>query len=744
MSNGVVYTWAKVYVNGQDYGVHEVKISSAIANDLPGRLNFGAGITQRTGKIHWSNAVGKDGLLVSPYRRLGAQGFRLPSHNDRIQIRMGLQQEDPRLVGFEEGELVFTGKVDYSEVSHNGYPVTNIVDDIDRLNRVVRLDAYKHHMPPLVGQADRYRHTGMTPDTVLALLAAKCGFHTTPPPRGVPYVSAKMHGSVVPTPPWGGSIVYAHRTYGDDSNLVTFAGNTQGLALTQAIIDYTSGSRTTRPKIIISACIGAAHKGRAVLHVHLTNGIRLVVIIDEARRVTAQIADTIYPRSTVDLPAEDGYFSVCFDLVAGSVLTSTDRETKVTPTQVIGEQAVSWLTLDASGGSCSISGLNVCGVDAGDSGILGVGFTPSAYIEAGYPYPLHLSRSVRDEKAVDVIEEICAATCCTCHIDGTGKLTIIFGRAAHGKPTQGTLTAKEQVRGYTIKDDSQLAARNVVIKYKTVEGDFTGKGWGSYVTLWEGADKQLNNGEVLEEFIGPGSDEEWFEVNVPFTYANNDDASRDNFLRKNGSFSGFAITSGTAGNKSERWGGGSTTIHQVVPWRWKVRMQPNNACSTHVPEMDGIHPSMWGKGMPVVRGGAYAKLVDAEPYVATGGSTNAADLVHEAGSWVTNTRAADIADYAMKLAKSPLPVIQGLECFFDPRIKVGTRWNLDLTETVGVKLLVFVLAVEHDPASDTTSLDIRVIEDMSPWTWGAIPEKYRSFQAVTKEFSTYELLKAGK
>lgn len=741
MSNPTVYTWARVYVNGSDAGVHEVDVSAGIANDLPGRLNFGSGITQRTGTIRWSNAMGKGGMLLSPYRRTGEGGFRLPSYGDRIQVRMGVQDSDPRLFGFTEGEVMFTGKVDYSDVNSGGYPVTHIVDDIDKLNRVIRLNPFKHHMMPLVGQSGRYRHTGLTPDTVLAWIAQKCGFHTTPLPRGTAYVSAMLHGSTIQTGNWG-SVIFSHRTPSDSVNLPLWDQSKDGLALNRGIVDWTSGSETVQPKIIFSAKLGTNQTGSATIQAALTGGGMVGVDITAGRVVTPRVGDTTYPAAAMTVPA-DTYFSACFDS-AGRVTVTTEAGAATANIPTWTPARVEWVNLNASGGSCSIAGLNICGVPSSDNGVLGVGFVPSAIIDAGYQYPLHLSRSIRDEKAIDVLNEICEAICLICYIDGNGKLNFMYGRTAHSRPTRGTLTAREHVKQFTIKDDSQLASRQVVLKYKTVEGDFTNRSKGSYVTLWQGSGTQLDAGELKEDIIGPGDGEEWFEIDTAWSYANGTEAEKERFNRKNGSFYGFTTTSGSPGAKSEWWNSGHAKVTQIVPWRWKVSLQPAVACSTHIPEVNDVHPSMWGKGMPIIRGGAYAKLVDAEPYVATGGSDSSADLSHEAGAWVTNTRAQDIADYAMKKSLTALPVVQGLECFFDPRVKVGTRWNLDLTATAGVNLQCFVLEVEHDPASDTTRVDVRVLENLTSWVWDSLPDNYRTFDAVKNDFATFDALKAGK
>ena len=89
-------------------------------------------------------------------------------------------------------------------------------------------------------------------------------------------------------------------------------------------------------------------------------------------------------------------------------------------------------------------------------------------------------------------------------------------------------------------------------------------------------------------------------------------------------------------------------------------------------------------------------------------------------------------------------MLENLACFFDPTIQLGRRYTIDLTETLGVRLLCFVLGVDHDPASDTTTLTVRVLEDLSPWVWDSLPENYRTFDAVTGDFTNFDALKVGK
>lgn len=740
MSDDVVYPWAEVLVNGRSVGVHPVTISAAVADDLPGRLNFGSGITQRTGVIRWDRVMGKNGLMLSPYRRATDSGFTLPSPMDRIVVRMGVQDTDPRTNGLQNSQTVFTGKVDYSEVAHGGYPVTHIVDDIDRLNRVVRFPAFRHHLPPKPDGLGRYRHISFTPDSILTFLTSACGYHVTPPPTGAVYLSAPLQGTMYPTPNRGwGELAMAERERGDQHSLPTFEGTPNGLGVTQGIGDWDVTNSAPPARLVMSVFVGAAHQSKTYIYVRLANDTALRMVIYPDRTISAALGDLAYPTG---ITATDEYVSMAMT-PDGIVRTKVgDRETAIQiPTWETA--SVAGISLDAPANS-HLAGLNIYGTAAGDTAHPAATFTPTAYIKAGYPYPLHLSRSIRDEKAIDVIKEICEATCCICYLDGEGKLVIEYGRSAYGRPTVGTLTVKKAVKSYKVNDDSQLAARNVVVKYQTGEGNFTNRSAGSYVDFWEAPSKAVDGGAEEVFFFGPGTDEEVLEVDETFTYANADDTARTDFSQKNGSFSGLTVTSGTASNKSEGWGGGSFRLERIVPWRYKLTITPHNASTTKVPETDTVPKHMWGTGMPKIRCGAYLTFTDAEPYVVTGGSSTAADLTHDAGKWMTVTRAQDIAQFAATYSQKPLPVLENLACFFDPTIQLGRRYTIDLTETLGVRLLCFVLGVDHDPASDTTSLTVRVLEDLSPWVWDSLPENYRTFDAVTGDFTNFDALKVGK
>lgn len=742
MSDNVVYPWAEVFINGMSVGVHPVTVSASVSNDLPGRLNFGSGITQRTGVIEWDRVEGKRGLLLSPYRR-STPTFTLPTPGDRVVVKMGVQSESVRQFGLLNGVTVFTGKVDYSETASGGYPKTYIVDDIDRLNRVVYFQPYKHHMPPTAdGEIGWYRHTGFTPDTILSWIAYKCGYHVAPLPIGKDvYLSAQLQGTTYATETYWGRIENSVLTRGDTFNLPGFTRTSRGLALSQGALDYGPGSRNAPARLVISGMVGAEHKARTVIYVRIKgHETHLRVIIGADRAVWAQVGETMLGWVR---PDPDGFFSVAFTPNGRTVLEADGGGKKEVQHPAWATGAVEGISVDAEKGS-ALSSLNIVGTAASETKPLGLGFKQTAYIDAGYHYPLHISRSIKGEKAIDVLKEICEAICLICYLDGEGRLRIQYGRIAHGKPTQGTLTTKKQVKGFTIKDDSQLYTHNVYVKYQTVAGDFDAKAGGSSVTLYEYPDLQFDAEERKTEIIGPEDDEEWFEVDTQLTYSDLDDTARANFNRKIGSVFGYAVKTGKAGEATERWGGGTTRLREITPWAWELSMQPRHASSTHIPELDTVHPSMWGKPSITIRGGAYAKLIDALPYKAPGaGPETAADLVHEAGSWATDTRAADIGLYTAQLTRKALPVITGLEVFFDPTITVGTRWNLDLTDTAGVKLLVFILGVDHDPARDTTTLTVRALEDFTAWSWGALPENYRNFQAVQNAYSSYSTLLEG-
>lgn len=734
MSKEISFTWAKVLVNGKNYGIHPVEITAQAGNDLPGRLNFNSGITQRTGTIYW-DAESEKHLIINPMSRKGKDGFLLPSHGDRIQIIMGKQDTDPKLTGFIAGELVFTGKVDYTQTTHTGEITTHIVDEIDRLNHIVRFPAFKHHMPPSADtKIGWYLHNGITPDTILGWIAARCGYHMTPPPQGHVYLSVGMNGSTLTSQNSYGRLSNSQRVRGDTYNLPLFTRTSRGLALAQGHCDYVAGSQTPPKRLVISGMVGASHTGEAVIYANLSNQAHLRVVIGADRKVWAMVGDTRLGSIT---PGPDAYFSASFTEDGSvSMVTKGQRADLSFPTWTTAQ--VGGISVDASAGS-AIAGINVVGFTTVSDYHPALAFQQSAFIDCGYHYPLHLSRSIRDEKAIDVIKEICQAICCLCYLDGEGNLTITYGRTAYRAPISGTLTAREDIRGFSIKDDSQLAAYRTIIKYETVDPQFTNRSHGSYVTLWEAPSTKLEAGETIEHFIAAGADEEFFEVDAALTYANASDQARADFNAGNGSFAGYMSTNGT----TEWWSGGRSYLETITPWAYKLTLTPDNASTTCVPEVQTVKASRWGAGMPVIRCGAKVTRVDAEPYIASGGNASAADLTHEAGPWVTATRAQDIGDLAMSMAKEPLPVITNLACFFDPAIAPGQRWTIDLSEIAGFKATCLILGVTHDPAADLSSIDVRLLSPIAVWNWGKLAETYSSFAQVETDFATYSALEKG-
>lgn len=740
MSKNVVYPWAEVFINGKSAGVHPVEISAEISGDLPGRLNFGSGIAQRTGVIRWDRVVGKGGILLSPARRVADGNFRLPSPRDRVIIRMGKQDTDPLVAGLQDPVTVFTGKVDFSEVPHNGYPITHIVDDIDRLNRVTRFYPYRHRMPPLAGLTNYFRNANFTTDTLLTWIAERCGFYAHPrhPAGSTPYVTANLQGSGYPTPGFG-TLVYAHLAEGDTEEIVRFVRTKTGLAIMQGILQFSPANNEAREKLVVSFQVGAEHASTMRMRISLAGSSDFVISVSGQRRLTIEIGGLSYPAQVIP---EDGRVCITYD-TSGTFVVTTEQESVTISTATRVAAAVSWVVMSCLTGPTAISGLCIYGTDGSDMRAHGIGFEPTALIDGGRNFALFISRSIRDRKAIDVIQEICEATLCVCYLDGLGRLVIKHGRSAYGDPTKvmGTLGVKKEIKAYQVKEDSQLAAASVVIKYDTeILSEFSNSA-GSFTTLWEAPSTQIAAGETKKFAVGPGADEEWLEVDMTMSAAK---FNLPDFRRKDGSFGGFAFKKGTPGNTKETWGTGKFSFERVTPWFYQVTCTPDEDASTQIPEVEEVPASMWGKGLPVVRGGALIKITEADPVIVGGGPEEAADLIHECGTWMTENRAKDIATFISRYAFSPLPVIENVSCFFDPRIDVNTKWKLDLLDSAGLEVTVFILGVTHDPANDETRIKCRVLTQADQWIWASLVENYETFGDVAEAYPTFQALTDGE
>lgn len=730
-----------IYINGRNMGDHKVTISAEIGDDLPGRLNVTSGVKQRTGKIYWNLPREVTNRQLSPWNPRDVEtGFTLPKKGDRVAIDMTLDGVTTR---------VFTGKVDNTTGRFTTSPVTEIIDDIDKLNRISRVNAYRHHMPPKRNGGNQYLHSNVTPETTLTWLARNCGFHNTPARWGGTYIlDATLQGTAQTQAPVYGDLTSAYRNSSRSADIPVFKEDPIGLTLNEGLFTYTPYNKNYSPKrLVVSFMRGENHAGDSSIILYV-GGTQLRVTLWSSGRITAHVAGTMHtgfytkPNQTIQVAFTPG--SVTFK-------TITDEQTVSTAgwSGTIGDT----MTISAASGS-SIAGVQI--FDTGDSSIFPhTEFRPTLNIKCGYPYPLHTARSIRDERAIDVIEEIAKALMLSVWIDGKGVLNMVYSRVAWYSrdyaPPMHYVTSETDILDVAWSDSTLYTANDVYVEYLTADTTWTNKSAGSFVDLWSAPDEQYEANESRVHWFGPETSEEWIEVNTDWRYPGGSDDDRLQFARRNGTFIGFASPDNPADqtSDSEHWTGGSAKLETVTPWVFKMTLTPNNPASTHVPKSPSVPKTMWGKAVPIVRGGALVKYVKASPIKLGGGIETSADLYHETQSWATDTRSTELCTHLREHTLGEQSVLTDLPMFFNPAIDVGHRIRITLTDSdtgvnAGTVILIgYVLKVDHDMTNDSTTATVRVYRIANNWTWGAVAQKFNTYTEIADTYTTYGDLEAN-
>lgn len=722
-----------VYVNGRNMGHHDVTISAEIGDDMPGRMNVHSGVNQRTGTIRWVLPKPVQTEQLHPWRTKDPEtGFKLPSKGDRIAVDMTLNGKTTR---------VFTGKVDSSKGAFTDMPVTEIIDDIDKLNRVVRLPPMRHHMPPDKDTGTEYKHVSLSPNATIAWVASMCGFHITPPDNGGRVLlSAPLQGTAMTRSDDVGRVKTSWRGSGESYDLPTFKEISAGLALSEGWVAYEPKNRALpQDTVVLSCIIGEGHDSEFILHCTV-GGQQIRINIFGDKSVHANIAGVEIGRAQA---AEGDFVQVAFSKNGRVVIKTPAGETSFSGPTWDGDLS-DRMAMRAYAGS-SIYGVQIIATNGG--AFPRGSFTPNLRVRMGYPYTLWYQRSIRDEKAIDVIEEIAANLLSSVWIDGEGTLNVLYSRVGYRQGDRHSIGTRWDIREVKWEDSTLYQANDIYVNYKTTTVDWTYTSGGSYITLWESPDQQFNAGEEVVHWIGPSDSQDWLEVDTTVKHPAWSEDALTEFKRKNGTFFGFAVAvSGDPTNKKgERWGSGNFRIETVTPWRFKVTVRANEASSTHVPELAGIHPSMWGKAIPVVRGGALVEQIDAEPYKVSGGEPTAADLEHDAGKWCTTTRAQDLGEHIRATTAAAQSVLTGVEIFFNPEIKLSDIVLMHLGDIGGGVILTgYVLKISHDMKSDKTTLTLRVINQANPWTWGTVAQDFWNYTDVENTFENLNALESNR
>lgn len=274
--------------------------------------------------------------------------------------------------------------------------------------------------------------------------------------------------------------------------------------------------------------------------------------------------------------------------------------------------------------------------------------------------------------------------------------------------------------------------------------------------MYEGRSSSLDSGEEQVEFIGPGSDEDWINVN---SYMNNLNPAWSPFNKGTETYGGvfYSVDGDEVINTDYQT---VVSMERVNLTRWKITHEVGNlpfgvvANTATSPSASTLWPHRRNQPLPVVR--AFGKVTWAEEgtaLVAAGGV--GPDLTFDAGEWNSLLTTGVIDSMAAWLATQtsvPQPVITGLGVLPDPRIQLGDMVRIQ-SDLMGVELtgLIVSQSASFNAGRFELSLGVRIKEvNRQRLTYagfnraGASPATYAQWQNQGPVSQTYRQLNSSQ
>lgn len=366
---------------------------------------------------------------------------------------------------------------------------------------------------------------------------------------------------------------------------------------------------------------------------------------------------------------------------------------------------------------------------------------------------MEAGRPIQDETCIEVIKRVCDATLTAAWIDEDGVFQIAPSMVLINQTPARTVTTVDDITELSWRDSLLGTRSRVTVKHNVPAISLRGT---RSVTMYEGRSSSLDSGEEQVEFIGPGSDEDWINVN---SYMNNLNPAWSPFNKGTETYGGvfYSVDGDEVINTDYQT---VVSMERVNLTRWKITHEVGNlpfgvvANTATSPSASTLWPHRRNQPLPVVR--AFGKVTWAEEgtaLVAAGGV--GPDLTFDAGEWNSLLTTGVIDSMAAWLATQtsvPQPVITGLGVLPDPRIQLGDMVRIQ-SDLMGVELtgLIVSQSASFNAGRFELSLGVRIKEvNRQRLTYagfnraGASPATYAQWQNQGPVSQTYRQLNSSQ
>lgn len=716
VANDVMALRSVVRVDGVARAHVSWSFGRELVGDLPEQVVASGGIRQASGTIVWATAEDITDGSLNPWN--ASTGW-IPFSGQQVVIYAG-----------DEGTtwIQFVGVIDEVSGDIESGMQSTIVGRDDSLNRVIEHSTVFAHHPPTV-EGGSYCLVGMGPGYVVDRAMRASGFPATPQRRPAAVLSVPAQLSMWPELGVVRSSILPDRIQNDFGWWVATCDAT-----------YAPQSALNRlSPVELTMMVSPSHAGTTSLDaIYGADTIRLQVT--SSRGVIARLNGS----TVVSLP------SMGSDMVV-SLLVKNGMWTLRTA------GASTWEVATLPAGA-SLSSVRI----TGDGAARAAGFQVSSPSFAeefgsinhvplfqqqrlGLSGSMSVLRSFQLTPVIDVITEISKATLSPVWIDEIGKVRMVASDFLQAQAPVQTITTLDDITKLSWSMNHLGTRSKVTVKY--LRPALSTSGW-SNIQLWQGTGETMESGETKSLFATEPADEDWTEHNewiadlVEFN-AGRGTVSTGYLENADGSWS--PTGSGTVFKPGVRIGT-ETVLFEVTAGTLPV----GKKLVLGTPE-DAVNYSkrMQGVKMPILRG--RGKAMWAETSVTSGirGPSNAPELIHDAGHWISVVDSSDfqmeLANYIASQVSAPRATITGMEVIFDPRRQLGDVITISSPDYMGVTLRALIVGVRNAAGdSFAQSLDVRIISATSTFTTYAEHEKaypdsltYEQWRALYPDTTTY-------
>lgn len=362
------------------------------------------------------------------------------------------------------------------------------------------------------------------------------------------------------------------------------------------------------------------------------------------------------------------------------------------------------------------------------------------------------ARSVEPTTVRDLLDEIASASLTGYWLDEHGTLIWAPSARLEEQSPSGTITTRMDVLAGAWTETGGGAASEVVTSYDSVA--LTTASTVKVTVSDSNSGATLDHGDTAEDFVGPGSDEEWIEPDMsPLDASANADLiyEQARFSVWGGSYL-YAEGKTTDGRRdtdadvygwAQERGWLGITIDPLTPRRWKVTHHVGTASNgsttpaqiklTTLPGMGTQVPVIWrDAALPIWRARGRASFTSASVSHRRGPAWAPA-YQHDIGAWGSRADAQRVGEYLANRMSSIQVVLSRLSVVPDPRRQLGDVVEVAAQGVLGAVMRALIVGI-HESSDDggflTQALDLRIIR-----TTPSDPSTYADFEASASTYA---------